>query len=70
VKVYANVDELQVTVNGERLPPVAGDGGVFRWPQVGLKPGENIVEARGTREGRMVQDRVVWECGAPGNLRH
>jgi beta-galactosidase len=60
VKVYANVDHIRVRVNGVELPPVAGAGGVYRWPNVQLKSGANVVEASGMSTSGPVQDRVTW----------
>ena len=67
VKVYANVPEVELVVNGESVGKRSGENCVFLWDSVGLKEGENKVVARGVKEGKVVEDSCVWtyRVGAP-----
>lgn len=48
VKVYSNLAELTLTVNGEDYGTVQNNGfGVFKWENVPLQIGENTLEAKG-----------------------
>ena len=60
LKVYSNCDQLAVTVDGQPVPAIPpNDVHVSWWRSVQLKPGENHIEAVGTRGGVRVSDAVT-----------
>ena len=60
VKVYSNCDAVRLTVNGRQLDAARpNDVHVFLWPDARLTPGENRLEATGTRDGATVTDACV-----------
>jgi beta-galactosidase len=66
VKVYSNLDEVRLTVNGVSWGAVRSPDHIFRWTDVALGPGQNVVEVQGTRDGRFFTDGVKWSApGAP-----
>ncbi|CAM5576043.1 glycoside hydrolase family 2 TIM barrel-domain containing protein [Rhodanobacter lindaniclasticus] len=58
IKVYANVDEVELLHNGATLGRVRPENATARF-EVNLVPGENRLEARGSRHGQAVRDSVV-----------
>ncbi|WP_281423419.1 glycoside hydrolase family 2 TIM barrel-domain containing protein [Novosphingobium profundi] len=60
VKAYANTGTVSLSLNGRALGEATCETGVCRWPGVTLAPGENRLEARGTRAGVAVSDAVTW----------
>ena len=61
LKVYSNAEEVELIVNGKALPSVSRNKvNVFYWKVVGLKPGKNVIEARGRVNGKEVSDRCEW----------
>jgi hypothetical protein len=66
VKVYSNLDEVRLTVNGVSWGTVRSSDHIFRWTNVVLGPGENAIEVQGSRDGRSFTDGVTWSApGAP-----
>jgi beta-galactosidase len=65
VKIYANAGEVELFLNAASQGSRTNDGNaVFRWQNLQLKPGENIVEARAQIHGTNVSDRCVWNLPA------
>ena len=61
LKVYSNCDSVDVLLNGVSLARRQNDGnGVFRWDEVTLKEGKNIVQARGRKGGKTCRDSITW----------
>ena len=61
VKVYSNADQVLLSVNGTSIGKGRGEGqGIFRWEDVRLKKGNNVVVASATIDGKAHEDRVVW----------
>jgi beta-galactosidase len=61
VKVYSNVDEVELLVDGVSQGKQAGDANcIFIWKGVKLETGENHIEARAVRNGRALRDDCVW----------
>lgn len=59
VKVYSNLSEVELVVNGESLGVKrrAGDSVIFVWESVRLRGGKNVIEVRG---GGLCE-RAEWE---------
>ncbi len=60
VKVYSNCEAVRLEVNGRDCGSPERNGSVCLWRNVGLKRGENRVEAFGRRGGRELSDRCKW----------
>jgi beta-galactosidase len=64
VKVYSNVDSVQVYVDNMYKSTVVSDGScVFRWAQVKLQKGPNIVKAVGFKGAAQYLDSCEWTFG-------
>ena len=65
IKVYSNADAVELRVNGRSLGTLEGDEiKRFRWRDVRLDGGANVIEALATRGGETFTDSVIWI--APG----
>ncbi len=64
VKVYSNLDAVQLIVNGEPRETLTCPDRIFRWADVPLRPGENRIEVRGTRGEGVYSDEVILACSA------
>ncbi len=60
VKVYSNAEEVMLNVNGTPIGTAKGDYGIFRWEDVALTKGNNVILATATIDGSIHEDRVVW----------
>ena len=60
VKVYGNVDNAVLTVNGTSMGTVSSSDHIYRWPNVVLAPGANTVTVTGSRGTETFSDSVVW----------
>jgi beta-galactosidase len=61
VKIYSDAGKVELFLNAVSQGPRTNDGNaVFIWPDVRLKPGENVVEARAQIHGTSVSDRCAW----------
>jgi len=66
VKVYSNATKVEIFINGRSQGWRKNDGNaVFVWTNIHLSPGTNHVEARGTRNGQLIQDECDWTLGPP-----
>src|SRR5262249_23546283 len=59
VKVYSNLDAVQLSVNGVVVGTETGGDHIFRWSGVQLAPGGNTLEVTATRDGTTYTDAVT-----------
>lgn len=60
VKVYSNLDNVTLTVNGTALPAQTSSDHIFIFPGVALKPGDNHVDAQASTGATTARDNVTW----------
>ena len=61
VKIYSNARTAELFLNGaSQGVQTNDDNSVFIWKSVQLKPGENAVVARATKDGQPVTDNCIW----------
>ena len=63
VKVYSNADTVQLEVNGAPVATLTAAQCPFKtcvFQRVALRPGKNVIAARGTRGNVKSADEVVW----------
>ncbi len=60
VKVYSNLKNVELLVNGESLGSKNGDYGTHIWDEVELEKGNNVVVAKGQLNGETYTNSVVW----------
>ncbi len=60
VKVYSNVETVELWVNGSSRGRKTSANHIFLWPDVELAKGENQIVARAQREGRELEDHCQW----------
>ncbi|MEI9960333.1 MAG: DUF4982 domain-containing protein [Limisphaerales bacterium] len=63
-KVYANCDSVELLVDGVSQGSATSTNCIFTWP-VTLRPGTNVVEAIGTKNGTNVTDSLIWMIPVP-----
>lgn len=63
IKVYSNMDSVELIVNGVLLGSKTNSDHLYIWPNVELINGLNTVVAIGTKDGAVVmQDNALWNC--------
>lgn len=62
VTVYSNIGIPKLTVNGEEITDyLMGNTDVhYIFNSVQLKEGENIIEAKSSKQGKVYSDKIVW----------
>jgi beta-galactosidase len=61
VEVFSNCDKVELTVNGKSLGAAGPDNvKVFRWANVTLQPGRNVVQAIASSPGGQLTDTCNW----------
>jgi hypothetical protein len=61
VKVYSNLDTVELQVNGVSLGVLTSSNHIFRWTGVALAPGANFIQVIGTAsDGSTYTDQVTW----------
>ncbi|HVU09558.1 MAG TPA: glycoside hydrolase family 2 TIM barrel-domain containing protein [Verrucomicrobiae bacterium] len=62
VKIYSNAREVELLLNGvSQGKNTHSSNCVFIWKKVGLKQGENHIEAKATSSGKSLSDSCVWD---------
>src|SRR5262249_52011035 len=62
VKVYSNLDAVQLSVNGTVIGTQTSSDHIFRWPGVQLSSGANTVAVSASKEGSAYADEVTWNA--------
>ena len=60
VKVYANLDEIELFVNDVSKGRKKGTYATFSWEDVDLTKGNNVIKAVGSKDGEQYSDTIVW----------
>ncbi len=60
VKVYSNLETVELIVNGHSYGQRHGNLGIFRWEDIHLKTGQNIIAVNGAKDGVIYQDNCTW----------
>jgi beta-galactosidase len=60
VKVYSNLNEVELFVNGKSHGTKTGENATLVWENILLENGNNRVKAVGKRNGKTHSDSVVW----------
>jgi beta-galactosidase len=60
VKVYSNLDSVQLSVNGTVVGSMTSTDHIFRWPSVALATGNNVIQVIGTTGATTATDMVTW----------
>lgn len=60
VKVYSNLEKVNLSVDGEDRGSRVPEGGVASWSDVPLPPGPHFMEAMGERQGAVYRDDCTW----------
>ncbi|WP_020528923.1 glycoside hydrolase family 2 protein [Flexithrix dorotheae] len=65
VKVYTNLPNVSVSVNGEFLPKKSPEKGIIIWENIKLQPGNNGIIAKAEKDGKVYLDDCVWLLESP-----
>lgn len=65
VKVYTNLNDVSLTVNGRLLPTKSPEKGIIVWDNVQLDEGNNGIIVRATAGGKNYVDDCVWAVEKP-----
>ncbi len=60
VKVYSNLREVELFVNGVSFGKSRGTYSTFVWNNVILRKGENLIEVKSEKDGRKYSDMCNW----------
>jgi beta-galactosidase len=62
VKVYSNLDAVQLSVNGTVLGTQTSSNRIFLWAGVQLASGANTIAVTATKDGGSYADEVTWNA--------
>ena len=62
VKVYSNLDEVQLTVNGTVIGMQTSSNHICLWQGMHLVSGANMVSVTATKGGSTYSDEVAWNA--------
>jgi len=68
VKIYSNCLKVTLKVNGENCGEQTGDVlHIFRWEEISLQAGENLIEAEAVSSGGIIRDACRWTYQSQGD---
>ncbi len=65
VKVYTNLNNVTLTVNGIEYPAKSPEKGIIIWEGISLEEGNNGIIIRATKNGQTITDSCVWVIENP-----
>jgi beta-galactosidase len=66
VKIYSNFDAVELKLNGQVVSTNTSKSfSVFKWSNISLQPGDNVVQVKATRNGQTFTDTVTWTYTPP-----
>lgn len=65
VKVYANLDEISLQINGKAYPVKSPEKGIVVWENIVLEEGNNGVIVEASKDGKVFSDNCVWVIENP-----
>ncbi|MCZ4244076.1 glycoside hydrolase family 2 protein [Pedobacter punctiformis] len=60
IVVYSNIGVPEVYINGKKLPAANADGVLYRFENVTLKKGKNIIKTKAVKNGKVYTDEMIW----------
>lgn len=60
VKVYTNLNDVSLTVNGETFPSQSPEKGIIIWDNITLEKGNNGIIVQANKDGQTYTDDCVW----------
>ncbi len=66
-KVYSNLPEVRLTIDGTPLKMVDNDGNIFIWRDVDVSPGTHTVVARAGESDTAIADSCTWTFKEPNH---
>jgi len=65
VKVYTNLDDVSLTINGTEHQQKSPEKGIITWDEITLQEGNNGIIVSGTRDGKTYYDDCIWVLENP-----
>ena len=65
VKVYTNLPEVSLQINGQEYPAKSPEKGIITWNDITLEKGNNGIIVKGVKEGEEYTDDCVWVLENP-----
>lgn len=60
ITVYSNIGEPDVFLNGKKLPATKPEGVLYRFENVNLKKGKNVIKTKANKNGHVYNDEITW----------
>lgn len=60
VKVYSNLETVELVVNDHSYGARHGRSGIFNWEKVHLKTGQNSIAVSSVKDGIVYRDQCTW----------
>ncbi|MCB0847388.1 MAG: beta-galactosidase, partial [Bacteroidetes bacterium] len=60
VKVYTNLENVKLTVNGEDFPTKSPENGIIIWEDIQLQQGNNGIFVEANNDAQTIKDECVW----------